>query len=274
LEPLAASVYFLPEAMAGYEALGLDYGEGYFSSRSASMGQLPGSVVAATFGVFYPPMVERFVAQAWAKTSAPAVLEARHAGAQAGLARVLGAKPDGAERATSLLRRAADAAPVEGRPLFAGLRSLPWPGDTVGDLWRAADQVREHRGDAHVAAWVTHGLRPLEVMLLSEAWNGLPLNSYLRTRGWPQDDVLATIDDLRARGLLEGEGLTDAGRALRESVEATTDRAEAPVVDALGDDVDELFDLLQPWAQAIVADGAFPANLADFGAHVRSRSRS
>src|SRR5581483_9531313 len=240
LEPLAASIYFLPEALSGYEALGLDFGEGYFASRSACMGQVPGPVVAATFGVFYPPMVERFVDQAWAKTSVPDGLAARVAGAQAGLGRVLGASPEGAGRATSLLRRAADAAPMEGRPLFAGLRSLPWPGDTVGDLWRAADQVREHRGDAHVAAWVAHGLRPLEVMLLTEAWMGLPLNSYLRTRGWPQAEVLATIDDLRSRGLLEAEGLTEAGRSLRESVEEATDRSEAAMLGALGDDVEEL----------------------------------
>ena len=35
------------------------------------MGQVPGEVVAAAFGVFYPPMVKGFVDEAWKITDAP-----------------------------------------------------------------------------------------------------------------------------------------------------------------------------------------------------------
>lgn len=266
LEPLAANVYFAPEALNRYEALGLSYGPGYFASRGACMGQVPGQVIASAFGVFYPPMVVSMVDEAWAACSAADVLAAREAGAVEALERLLGGGAGGGAgggvaRATELLRRMAAAGEVAAHPLFAGLVSLGWPGSELGDLWRAADLVREHRGDAHTAAWVLHGLSALEVMLLSEAWWGLPLNSALRTRGWPKEEVFATIDSLRSRGLLapEGDVLTDAGRELRESVEAMTDRASAPLFAALDPgELDELIGLLEPWAAAVYEAGGMP----------------
>ena len=48
-EPIAASVYFAPEAHAGYEAFGLNYFEGYFCSRGACLGPAPWAVIAAAF---------------------------------------------------------------------------------------------------------------------------------------------------------------------------------------------------------------------------------
>jgi hypothetical protein len=261
VEPIAANVYFAEEAQKEYADLDLNYPQGYFSSRGACMGQVPGEVVAAAFGVFYPPMVTQFVDDAWAKTDSPTVLDARQRGATAALQRILGVEPDGAERATELLRRLADACTNAGRPLFSGLASLDRPGDVVGDLWRAADLVREHRGDGHVGAWVSQGLTAIEVLLMTEAWWGIALNSYMRTRGWPQDDVLTTLASLEERGLLADGTLTPAGRELRGAVETATDRGDAAKVAALSDaEFDELFGLLEPWAKAVVATGGYPVD--------------
>jgi hypothetical protein len=262
VEPLAANVYFAPEAQAAYAELDLNYPAGYFSSRGACMGQVPGEVIAAAFGVFYPPMVVGFVDDAWSKTDAATVLDARQRGATASLERILGGpKPDGIDRATELLRRLADACTNAGRPLYSGLSSLGWPGDPMGDLWRAADLVREHRGDGHVGAWVSHGMNAMEVLLLTEAWWGIGLNTYMRTRAGPADQVDATIDDLRSRGLLDGEKLTPAGEEYRGAVEAATDRGEAPLIAALSDDeFDELFAILKPWSKAIIDSGGYPTD--------------
>ena len=261
VEPIAANVYFAAEAQQEYADLGLNYPQGYFSSRGACMGQVPGEVIAAAFGVFYPPMVVQFVDQAWAATDAETVLAARQRGATAALQRIIGPEPDGAARATELLRRMAEACTNAGRPLYSGLSSLEWPGDLVGDLWRAADLVREHRGDGHVCAWVSHGLTAIEVLLMTEAWWGLELNTYMRTRGWPADQVGATLASLVDRGLLADGRLTDAGTELRASVEAATDRGEEAVVDALTDaEFDELFTLLEPWAKAVVTTGGSPGD--------------
>ena len=51
-----------------------------------------------------------------------------------------------------VLERAIDAVDGTGRPLFAALRAQPRLADPYGRLWRAADAVREHRGDSHIAA--------------------------------------------------------------------------------------------------------------------------
>src|SRR4051794_2255809 len=109
VEPIAANVYFAEEAQKEYAELGLNYPQGYFSSRGACLGQVPGQVIAAAFGVFYPPMVTEFVNQAWERADAATMLDARRRGATAALERIIGPKPDGAERATELLRRMADA---------------------------------------------------------------------------------------------------------------------------------------------------------------------
>jgi hypothetical protein len=261
VEPIAANVYFAEEAQKEYTNLDLNYPQGYFASRGACMGQVPGQVIASAFGVFYPPMVTQFVGDAWSKTDASTILEARQRGATAALERQLGKEPEGAERAIELLQRLAGACTNAGRPLFSGLSSLGWPGSPTGDLWRAADLVREHRGDGHVCAWVTSGMSAIEVLLLTEAWWGLELNTYMRTRGWPQDDVLASMADLRERGLLDGDKLTVTGAEVRGAVESATDRADADKIAALTDaEFDELFALLEPWAKAIVASGGYPVD--------------
>jgi hypothetical protein len=261
VEPIAANVYFAEEAQKNYADLGLNYPQGYFASRGACMGQVPGHVIASAFGVFYPPMVTQFVDEAWSMTNAPTILAARERGALAALQRILGPTPDGAERATELLRTLAAACTNAGRPLFSGLSSLGWPGSVIGDLWRAADLVREHRGDGHTCAWVSSGMSAIEVLLLTEAWWGLGLNTYMRTRGWPQDDVLASLADLRERGLLDGDSLTEAGAEVRGAVESATDRSDADKIASLTDaEFDELFSLLEPWAKEIVATGGYPTD--------------
>ena len=266
IEPIAGAVYFLPETTAAYEALGFAPRSGmtpapsYFVSRGGCLGQVPGSVIAAAFGVFNPAVVEPFVAQGWATASVDAVLDARLAGTVSGLTRILGSGPEGAARATELLYRCADHAPFEGRMLYAGLKALPRPGSVIGDLFRSADLVREHRGDSHIAAWISHGLDAVEAQILQELWWRRPIGPYTLTRGWSLDDIAAGRSRLSADGLLDGDTLTDAGEALRGSVEDATDRSVQRVVAVLGDDADELFSLLEPMAMAIVEAKAYPVD--------------
>ena len=259
VEPIAANVYFAKEAQEAYGDLGLGYIPGYFCSRSACMGRVPGEAVVSAFGVFNPEIVLPAVEEGRAKTDVESLLAARERGAIASLERIFGGVPDGAARATEILRRAADAATCEGHPLFAGLRSLGFPGSATGDLWRAADLVREHRGDSHTCAWVSHGVDATEITLLTELWWRLPLNSYVRTRGWTADQTDRAIDRLRERGLVEGDGFTPAGQELRASIEEATDRQERAIVTAIDEDADELFALLAPWSKAIIDSGGYPS---------------
>jgi hypothetical protein len=265
VEPLAAAVYFAPEAHQAYAALGGEdefFGP-YYCSRGACLGQTTPGVVAAAFGVFNPAHLADGLEKGWAVATPAQWWEARVAGATAQLERLLGPAPDGAERATELLRRIADHARVAGRPFFGGLQHQAWPGTLHGDLWHAADLVREHRGDTHTMAWNVAGYTAPEIMMVTELWWGLPHGAYLRTRSWDAAAIATGLASLRAKGHVEGEPpvLTDVGLQARVAVEHATDAAEAEVLDVLTDaERDELFAILAPMAATICAGGGYPAD--------------
>jgi len=268
VEPLAAAVYFSPEAHAAYAELGAgdDFWAPYYCSRGASLGATPPHVVAAAFGVFNPDHMVEHLRAGWRSATPAQYWDARVQGATAQLERLLGPDPDSAARGTELLRRIADAAPVAGRPLYSGLLDQDWPGTPLGDLWHAADLVREHRGDTHTATWIQAGYTAPEIMMLTELWWGLPHGLYLATRHWPAEAVAAGLDGLRKAGLVDGEPpvLTDEGIRARVAVEDATDAAEAGVLDAVSEaEREELFAILRPMAATIVAGGGYPADPND-----------
>ncbi len=275
IEPVTGQVYFSPECHQAYAALGfagssskagnteLPDGPAYFTSRGSVMGQVPGDLVAAAFAVFSPAAVVPSVTYGWSLTDAVTICAARDAGAIAQLHRVLGPSPDGLGRVTELFERATATLRPEGRPLYAGLRSQVVPDDPLGRMWRHGDLLREYRGDSHTAAWVGLGFDATEICLLTDLYWGFPMRSYSRTRAWTDAEFDAAEERLRSRGLLDGAGLSDAGRAAREAVEVATDAQMAAPMAALGDDADELFELLKPWGAALRAAGAYLSSGAD-----------
>jgi hypothetical protein len=262
VEPIAAGVYFAPEAQQRYEALGLNYFEGYFCSRGACLGNAPWSVICAAFGAFKPAVVERAVNGGWAKTDAAHLLEARRDGATEQLERLVGEPGPEVKQATEILFSLTEGIDPSGRMLYSGLSALPVPDTPMGRLWRAADLVREHRGDGHIAAWISK-TDSCEITVLTELMWGLEPGAYVFTRGWSQEDVDAARVRLQARGLLDGDGhLTDAGREFRAEIEHATDLAEREVIDRLGDGSGELFALLAPMSKAIVDGGGYPVDFS------------
>ena len=272
LEPVTGQVYFSPECHANYEKLGfsaspgkmgevaLPDGPAYFTSRGSVMGQVPGEVVAAAFGVFNPAVVVPATTYGWSITDATTICDARTDGAAGQLRRILGDAPDGLARATELLQRANEGLRPEGRALFAGQLSLGLPGEPVADMWRLGDRLREYRGDSHIAAWTSAGFDATEIGLLSELYWGLPMRTYVRSRAWSNEQLDAAEERLAARGLVADGAFTDEGRAAREAVEVVTDQACQPILDNLGDDLDELVRILSTWADAVRAAGGYPAS--------------
>jgi hypothetical protein len=271
LEPVVGQVYFSPECHANYERLGfqpspaevrgvaMPDGPAYFTSRGSVMGQVPGEVVAAAFGVFNPAAVVPAVQLGWTRTDAAAICAARADGAVAQLRRLLGPSPDGVARVNQLLRRAVEALRPEGRPLFAGLRSQAAPDDELAEMWWMGDMLREHRGDSHNSAWTAIGIDAIEIGLLTDLYWGLPMRSYSRTRAWTPEQFDAAHDRLRSRGLVDDSAFTPEGRAVREQIEVNTDAQMRAAVDALGDDHAELIALLTPWGEAIRAGHGYLA---------------
>ena len=270
LEPFVGQVYFSPECHQRYGNLGFDPGPGrmngvampemvsYFTSRGSLMGQVPGEVVAAAFGVFKPEIVIPAVTTGWGITDASIICAARREGAIAQLERILGPQPQGIARVRSVLERAVSVLRPEGRPLFAGALSQPVPGTDLGAVWHLGDMLREYRGDCHTAAWISAGLDATEIGLLTELYWGLQLKSYSRTRGWSEADHDAAIERLAARGLVADGAFTAAGRTLREDVETRTDDQQAPVIAVLGADLDETIGTLASWSRAVQAGHGYP----------------
>ena len=134
-------------------------------------------------------------------------------------------------RAADLLTRAAVSAPVEGRVMYAALRALPIPDEPVARLWHAANMLREHRGDGHIAALMAEQIDRTECHVLLALDQGIhPAETFGRIHHLPKPYLASVMAGLRDRGLVDGSGhFTDAGRATKDRIEAMTDRlAEAP----------------------------------------------
>jgi hypothetical protein len=273
LEPIAANVYFASEVHGALEKLGfgggspgpngIHYPDGpaYMTSRGGCLGQVSGHVIAAAFGVFKREMVVPVVAHGWSIAGVDDVLAARQEGAVASLRRHLG---DPAELGwtTDVLRRMIDAGPFEGRHVSSGLLALGIPeDDPMAAFWRASDIVREHRGDSHIAAWITADLDACEIGLLTDPWRGQPLKSWVRSRGWTEDELDGACDRLRSRNLLDGDDITPSGMQLREDIESATDQQERRMVEAMGDDADRFFTIVDGWAQQVVDGGGYPGRV-------------
>lgn len=234
---------------------------GYFASRAAPMGEVSAAVVGATFYNFHPSMVQRAIPDAWGFSSVDRILAARYHLAEGVLRRLLGEWVDSRDsaQAAELARRAARAADGAGRPLAAANAALEWPEVPHVALWHAATILREHRGDGHIAALVTNGIDGCEAHVTALAASGAPEETVRPHRGWPDDEWDAAKQRLRDRGLLEGDGLTDAGAALHAVVEQRTDALALAPYAALGArEVGRLEELLQEPEQTIVTAGEIP----------------
>ncbi len=264
LDTLHALTYFVPEADEELTAVGLRPGRmTYFASRAAPMGPVSAGVVAATFYNFNPRLVARHIPRAWGLASIDDVLAARLRLADRALRRLLGdgvaAEPAVVE-AAELARAATGALTTDGRPLFAGHADLPWPDEAHLVLWHAITLLREHRGDGHTAALLGAGLSGLDALIThTVTGRGFTEAAAKATRGWSDEEWAAGIDDLKARGLLDDDGLTDAGLETRNGVEAATDRLAAAPWLLLGDaGTDRLTELGRALSRQVVAAGAFP----------------
>lgn len=257
IEPVATICFWSEPAYDEYAALGLDFLLGYVWGRASALGEPEAPVAASAFGVFEPGLVATLYDQGRQACSLAAVRAAKERGAVAALRAAVG-DPEDVAQVADTLRQAAAVADPTGRPMHAGLTALDWPEEPWGALWHACTLLREHRGDTHLAACVAAGLGGLEANLLTEMRVGWEPHSYTATRGWSPEAMADATARLADRGLVANGTLTESGRALRDEIEATTDRGVAPVLDALGDRLPDVLARLTEWSGRIVDRGWFP----------------
>jgi hypothetical protein len=262
LEPIHAVTYFAPEAInalreAGYRGFWM----GYFAGRAAPLGAVGPDVVEALFYNFASWKVARALPDAWAFAPPSAALDARLRGSVAALERATEHVREHVPKAAEFASRAARSAPPEGRALFAANRGLPWPDEPLAALWHAATLLREHRGDGHVAALTAAGVSGRESNVLQTAAGITPRPVFESARDYDDAEWAALVAALTERGLLSApETLTAEGRALKDDVELRTDRIALSAYAELDDaELDQLIDVLDPIARAVVAAGDIPA---------------
>ncbi len=205
--------------------LGFEGADFYTSGRGGVLGDVDGSVVAASFVFFRPETVS----EAWDRSravmsraeAAAHFIDAGHRWAEAHLT-------DDAdlERLAALLHAMAATANPAGAPLFAAWRAHPEPGaDRPKALvLHRLNVLRELRGALHGAAVLAHGLTPHLAVSIRQPY-------MLGIFGWGDPHP-----DAEAAGEEAGEWA---------AAEAATDRAIAPAYAALDEgERTELRDLL------------------------------
>jgi hypothetical protein len=258
VEPIGVIPYAADEPNEAMFALGFtDYWDTYFAGRAAPLGLVPAEVVDALFYNFAPGEVARHIPKVWRTTTPDEAIAARRLGCANALRRILGAQVDSPAfaRTTELLLEAATSAPVEGRPMYGALRSIPIPDDVVARLFHAASLLREHRGDGHIAALMTEGVGGLEAHVLLALDQGLPAERFGRIHHLPAAQLAAVIDGMRGCGLIGGDGwLSDSGRAVKRRVEERTDDLAARPYERLdAAELGELTHALEPLAALLIA---------------------
>jgi hypothetical protein len=273
IEPVHAVTYFAPEGVSAFRDAGYrGFWMGYFAGRAAPLGPASAELVHALFYNFSFDRVAKALPDAWTYAPPAIAIQTREHGATAALRRQLGeqARDPRVAAVAELLARAAEAAPPEGRPLFAANRSLPEPDEPLSRLWHFATLLREHRGDGHIATLLSHGITGRQSHVLQSLAIAMPKAVYVTARDFTDEEWDGVLGELREAGYVDAAGkLTDTGRAVKDDIEARTDELAWTAYAGLSSgDLDTLTTALRPITRSVVAAGDIPLD-APMGLNLR-----
>ncbi len=247
-------IYWDPEAIERYGALGIENGFGYYiASRSAPLAPAGHQAVAAAFYSIHPGFIELCLGMAWATTTWEAIVDARNEAVGIGLRRYV---PEIVDELASLapdLWDAADALAVSGRVLFAAHREWARPTDPLVSAWLAVNCIREFRGDTHFAVLTAEDLTGTQAGLLHDAYLNYPGQWIPRSRGADDAAIATAFVGLEGRGLASNGRVSAAGLALREHIEARTNQLTEKAWRHLGADATTRYaELIEPVGQRLL----------------------
>ncbi len=259
-EPFHQLAYRSPEAVAAYQAIGLQAApHQYFASRLAAAGEVTHGVAVALLFGFAPAYVAQAVPEVWSIVDAESVVEARTRGADTTLKRILGQTWNGAEieRANLIAQEMIASLSFAGKPMAAAHNDVAQPSEPGLQLWRACTILREYRGDAHWAATAAAGVDAVECHILHAADGAMPEDLLQRVTGWKDSEWAEAKARLSARGLLHKDvndlRITPAGEEVKLLIERSTDSGSSIPVSIVGEKkTEELISLMKPWVAAIM----------------------
>lgn len=249
-----------PDAIAAYADLGVPEGAGWIQAwRLAPLGEItPAAAAAITYSID-PRIVEMILGLWRGVTDAASIRRVRDEAVEPGLESIAPGLGDRLAPLAPDLWRGVDAVHHGARPLFAANRAEARPpGPGVLSAWRAANCLRELRGDNHWALCAAADLDDVEVGLLHAAM--VDIDEYgseewiARSRGADDDAIARGWARLAAKGFAEDRRLSEAGRRFRRELERRTDELTAPAWRAVGEAATRAFcDAVEAHHDAFVA---------------------
>ena len=249
-----------PDAIARYAELGVPNGAGWLVAwRLAPLGDIDAAAAASATYSINPAVVSMVLSLHRSVTDTAAIRAVRDAAVEPGLDAIAPGLGAALAPLADDLWRGADAVHHGARPMFAAHRAEPRPesSPSVLSAWRAANCLRELRGDNHWALCAANDLDDVEAGLLhsvmvdiaeygSEEW-------IARSRGNGDEAIARGWSRLAAKGLATGSAVNDEGRRFRLDLERKTDALTAPAWQAVGEaSTREFCAAIEPFHDAFV----------------------
>ena len=241
-------IYWDPEAIANYAALGVPDGVGYYiATRGSSLGAAGNSAVTAAFYSIHPRYIEGCLDLCREHTTFEEAAEARNQAVASGLKKFSPEICESLAAMESKLWDSAESLPVAGRVLFSSLVDWPRHVDPLISAWLAVNAIREWRGDTHWAIQISEELDESMVGILDGAWRGYEDDWLARSRGADDAALEKAYVELEQRGLAKDHKVTDAGLLYRQDLEDKLDDLTSVAWQTLGyEETMQFINLIEP----------------------------
>jgi len=249
-------IYWDPDAIARFTALGVPNGIGYYvTSRAAPLAAAGNNAVTAAFYTIRAEFINLSLDIARQHTTFEDVYRVRNEAVVRGLHDYSPAIVDGLAALAPALWQAADSLPLAGRVLHGAHKQWPRCEDQPElSAWLAINCIREWRGDTHFAILASEDVSGVQAGLLHDAFLGYPGDWIPRSRGADDEQLVAAWDQLDARGFVTDGRVNEQGLAFRQMIEDKTNSLCEKAWRYLGEKTTTQFcELVEPFGPIFLA---------------------
>ncbi len=249
-------IYWDPDAIARFTALGVPNGIGYYvTSRAAPLASAGNNAVTAAFYTIRAEFINLSLDIARQHTTFEDAYRVRNEAVVRGLHDYSPAIVDGLSALAPALWRAADSLPLAGRVLHGAHKQWQRYEDQPElSAWLAINCIREWRGDTHFAILASEDVSGVQAGLLHDAFLGYPGDWIPRSRGADDDQLVAAWQQLDARGFVTDGRVNEQGLAFRQMIEDKTNSLCEKAWRHLGEKTTTQFcELVEPFGPIFLA---------------------